>query len=80
MDSRTFGYRDSIFPTISFDYILEIQFQLGYGFHCNPFEFDKCDLFEFLTMFDKISQQKEKEAKEKSGNNSTSLEGLLGGG
>ena len=68
----------TIFPNISYEYILDIQFQLGYGFHCNPFEFDKNELFELLTMFDKLAKQKEKEAKEKSGNNNTSLENMLG--
>jgi hypothetical protein len=52
---------------------------LGYGFKCNPLEFDKYELFEFITMFDKLAIQKEKEAKEKSGNSSQSLESLLGG-
>ena len=74
------GYRESIFPKISFDQILDIQFQLAYGFHCSPFDFDNCELFEFLTFFDKLAKQKEREAKSKEGNTSTALESILGGG
>ena len=68
-----------MFPKTSYDYLLSIQFQLGYNFHCNPLDFDDCELFEFLTMFDMLAKQKEKENKEKSGSNSQNLESLLGG-
>lgn len=69
-----------IFPKISFDYILDIQFRLAYGFHCSPMDFDNCELFEFLTFFEKLAKQKEKESKAKEGNSSVGLESLLGGG
>lgn len=69
-----------IFPKVSFEYILDIAFQLGYNFKCSPFIFDDVELFEFLTMFDKLAKQKEREAKAKEGNSSTGLESLLGVG
>jgi hypothetical protein len=73
------SYLGSIFPKISYEYIIDIQFNLGYYFHCNPFEFDSVELFEFLNMWERLAKKKEQEAKEKSGNQSTSLESLLGG-
>ena len=53
-----------IFPNVSYEYILSIQFELAYGFKCSPFDFDEVELFDFLTMWDKLAQRKEREAKE----------------
>jgi len=61
--------------------LIEMQFQMGYNFHCNPTSFENCDFFEFQLLFKRLGEQKAAEQKAKQdGQGGMNLESLFGVG
>ena len=67
------------FPKLTLTDLYEMEFNLGYNFKCNPFEFEQADFFEFQWMVERLAQQKDKDNQDKSGSNNMSLESLFNG-
>jgi hypothetical protein len=68
---------NSLFPNISLNDRLEIEFQFAYNMGI-PFEFDNKEFFEFIWLFERLSDQRKKE-NEQTKRESSGMESIVGG-
>jgi len=67
----------SLFPSISFNQILEYEFQLAFHMRI-PIEFDNKEFFEFIWHIERMIDQREIDNRDK-GNDNESMLSQLGG-
>ena len=69
-----------LFPNISLNDILEIEFQFGYAMGINP-NFNDYEFFELVWKYERMAEQRQKENEDaKKGQGNSSIADLLGGG
>lgn len=71
----------SLFPNISLNEILEIEFQYSYAMKIKP-DFNNMEFFELIWFYERLSEQRQKENEEakKQQNGGRSLTDMFGGG
>lgn len=69
----------SLFPNISLNDVLEIEFQLGYAMGITPY-FNDIEFFELVWMYERMAEQRQKENEEaKKNQGNMSIGDMIGG-